>query len=207
MCWTDFWIESFEFESRSVHSILNSTWAACASFVCCPERERESTWRQLYQEELEIGSRSSGSASIEATFQKWNCICSAWETIITLAHPPGPVQSLARPQFIQLWKYFMCANKNISFIEFRVDFRPLLGLCRLWRTQNFCPSKWQPRGSSGQSHIRFCCRLYRCEWLPQLMRVAALLTVRHKRRRQSWNWKRHWEQVVQVAQVTQVEPV
>lgn len=51
LCWTDFWIESFEFESRSVHSILNSTWAACASFVCWPEnaRERESTWRQLYQ--------------------------------------------------------------------------------------------------------------------------------------------------------------
>lgn len=54
LCWTDFWIESFEFESRSVHSILNSTWGRMC-FICllarkCErERERESTWRQLYQ--------------------------------------------------------------------------------------------------------------------------------------------------------------
>lgn len=52
LCWTDFWIESLEFESRSVHSILNSTWGRMC-FICllarkC-ERERESTRRQLYQ--------------------------------------------------------------------------------------------------------------------------------------------------------------
>lgn len=49
LCWTDFWIESFEFESRSAHSILNSTWGRMC-FICLLAREwRESTRRQLYQ--------------------------------------------------------------------------------------------------------------------------------------------------------------
>lgn len=47
--------------------------AACASFVCWPEKEeRESPLDDNCTKE-----GKSGPASIEATFQKWNCICSA----------------------------------------------------------------------------------------------------------------------------------
>lgn len=98
-------------------------------FICLLPRERERDGVHLTT--TVAGSRnrnrSKGSTSIEATFQKWNCICSAWETIITLSPSLLPTPSHPTqygPQFIQLWKYFMCANKNISFIEFRVDFRP-----------------------------------------------------------------------------------
>jgi len=69
---------------------------------------------------------SGGNLVYWANFsQKWNCICFAWKTIITLAS----ACAMQEFQFIQLWKYFMWANKNISFIEFHQS--QCLSLC-LW---------------------------------------------------------------------------
>jgi len=84
---------------------------ACSPFVCWPKSTRR------------LKRRESGLLS--ELFPKWNCICFAWKTIITLAS----ACAMQEFQFIQLWKYFMWANKNISFIEFHQS--QCLSLC-LW---------------------------------------------------------------------------
>lgn len=113
----------------------------------------------LFVGQSPIGKRSGGNLVYWANFsQKWNCICFAWKTIITLAS----ACAMQEFQFIQLWKYFMWANKNISFIEFPQDpcacscscasAEGVLGWVDRVRPQNFCSQSAVAEGQVPSCH-------------------------------------------------------
>lgn len=113
-------------------------------FICLLPRERERDGVHLTT--TVAGSRnrnrSKGSTSIEATFQKWNCICSAWETIITLSPSllPTPHSTVLSSSN---YESTLCALTKIFLL---LSFESILGPARTrgqCRTQNFS------RGSSG----------------------------------------------------------